>query len=511
LEFSQNLSTDPSVNFADYVSLDPVAPFQVDVSGNLLCLGGLPLEPERQVTIREGLPSQTGERTEYDETFTLTFGDRPAYVGFAGGGVILPRSEADGIAIETVNVSRIEVEVLRVPDRILSQYQLEQGENNEEGGWGYWSFNGAGENVGVSVYKGQIDVDTRVRNDAVTTVFSLGSALSEIRPGAYVVKVRDVSPSAGQRGNGESDNESPASSYRWILYTDMALQSFSGATGIDVVVRSLRTARPLSNTTLTLIASNNEELARVRTDRDGRAHFNDALVNGDGPARARYVMAYGAEGDFAALDLQRPSLDLSDRGVDGRRAPGDVDAYLYTERGIYRPGERVRLIGLIRDQVGRAISNRQSTLVVYRPNGTEARRIRMTEAVDAGAIAKNIELDRSSPRGVWSAQLLVDGQEAVAGTVSWSVEDFVPERLRVQIEASEDVLRRGQSRPINVQADFLYGAPGSGLAVEGEGRLMVDPTPFPDFAEYTFGRADESFDERFFQLPPTVTDGSGAA
>jgi alpha-2-macroglobulin len=66
LEFSQNLSTDQSVNFADYISLEPAAPFQVDVSGNLLCLGGLPLEPERQVTIREGLPSQTGERTEYD-------------------------------------------------------------------------------------------------------------------------------------------------------------------------------------------------------------------------------------------------------------------------------------------------------------------------------------------------------------------------------------------------------------------------------------------------------------
>ena len=65
----------------------------------------------------------------------------------------------------------------------------------------------------------------------------------------------------------------------------------------------------------------------------------------------------------------------------------------------------------------------------------------MTEAVDGGAIAKNIELDRSSPRGVWRAEMLVDGQEAAAGNVSWSVEDFVPQRLRVQIEASEAVLR----------------------------------------------------------------------
>lgn len=519
LEFSENLSTDPSINYADYLELDPGAPFQVDVSGSLLCLGGLPFEPERDVTIRQGLPAANGDRTEYEEHFRMTFGDRPAYVGFAGSGVILPRAEADGIAIETVNVSKLHVQVLRVPDRILSQYEVARGEQNEEGGWGNWSFRYEGTNVGVEVYDGEIDIDTTGRrNTAQTTVFALGAALRDLRPGAYIVKVKDDSAGAGGSG-GDSEDNSPASAYRWIIYTDMALQSFSGASGLDVVVRSLRTARPLANTTLTLIAENNEELARARTDGDGRVHFADALVSGEGPARARYVMAYGGQGDFAALDLQRPALDLSDRGVDGRRAPGDIDAYLYTERGIYRPGERVRLIGLIRDQIGRAINNRESTLVVYRPNGTEARRIRMHAADQTvGAIAKNIELDRSAPRGLWRAELQVDGQEAIAGSVSWSVEDFVPQRLRVRFTPSEDqlraqhvMLRRGQSQTIGVQADFLYGAPGGGLPVEAEGRLTVDPNPFPEQEGFSFGRQDESFDERFFQFTGTTTDGSGAA
>ncbi|MBX3510831.1 MAG: alpha-2-macroglobulin family protein, partial [Hyphomonadaceae bacterium] len=161
--------------------------------------------------------------------------------------------------------------------------------------------------------------------------------------------------------------------------------------------------------------------------------------------------------------------------------------------------------------VGRSVSGRQSTLVVYRPNGTEARRIRLDAAADAGAIAKNIDIDRSAPRGLWRAVLTVDGQDAAAGEVSWSVEDFVPQRLRVRIDASEAVLRAGQSRPISVQADFLYGAPGAGLAVEAEGRLTVDPNPFPQFDGYAFGRADESFDERMFTLDSTVTDGAGRA
>ena len=512
LEFTRNLSTDPNVHWADFLTIDPATQVNIDVSANLLCIGGLPFEPDRQVTIKEGLPASDGSKTESDETFTLTFGDRPAYVGFAGGGVILPRSEADGIAFETVNVSRLEVEVLRVPDRILSQQEISPGEINEEGGWGSWSFDSAGSDVGVSVYKGQIDVAnaSRNRNTAVTTVFALGGAVGTLRPGAYVVKVKDVTPGAGE-SRGDSENQSPASAYRWVLYTDMALQTFSGATGVDLVVRSLRTARVMSGVQVALIAQNNEELGRATTDGQGRVHFNKALVEGQGPSHARYVMAYGPRGDFAALDLNRPSLDLSDRAVDGRRAPGDVDAYVYTERGVYRPGERVWVNALVRDTVGRAISDRPSTLVLYRPNGTEARRFRMSAAVDAGAIHKGIDLDRGAPRGSWRAVLTVDGQDAAAGEVSFSVEDFVPQRLRVRIEANEAVLRHAQTRPISVQADFLYGAPGAGLPVEAEGRLSVDPNPFPEQRGFIFGKEDESFSERMIQLPATTTDGSGHA
>lgn len=517
LEFSRPLSQEPNVNFADYITLEPAAPFQTEASGALLCLAGLPYEPDRQVTIKQGLPANDGERTRRDETFTLSFGDRPAYVGFAGNGVILPRAEADGLAIETVNVSKIDIEVLRVPDRILSQRSIEAGETFDEGSWGWW---GDGDDVGVKVFGGEIDIAlnscpdrpqdrgcTR-RNQGITTVFPLGANLRDMRPGAYIVRVKDDSPGAGANGR---DNDRPAFAYRWIIYTDTALQTFEGATGMDVVARSLRTARPLANVTLTLIAQNNDELARARTDANGLVHFNKALFEGEGAARARYVMAYGAEGDFAALDLNRSSLDLTDRGVDGRRTPGDIDAYLYTERGVYRPGERARIIGLIRDPAGRAITNRESTLVVYRPNGTEARRQRLRAAVMAGAVAQNFQLDRSAPRGMWRAELIVDGQEEAAGAVSFSVEDFVPQRLRVRMTADQAALVRGQSRPIAVQADFLYGAPGGGLAVEAEARLTVDPNPFPNAAGYMFGKTDESFSEQLIQLPATTTDGSGAA
>jgi hypothetical protein len=121
LEFSQNLSRDASIHYADYIRMDPAAPYSVDVSGNLLCLGGLPLNPERQVTVRQGLPSASGERTPIDETFTLTFGDRPALDGVSA----LPVD--DGVGLDHVGalVRRAEQRHGQGPQRQATQHEDE--------------------------------------------------------------------------------------------------------------------------------------------------------------------------------------------------------------------------------------------------------------------------------------------------------------------------------------------------------------------------------------------------
>ena len=65
--------------------------------------------------------------------------------------MILPRSEADGIAIETVNVSRArQSKCCACRTASCRNTRSITGESNEEGGWGYWGFNSAGEDVGVA-------------------------------------------------------------------------------------------------------------------------------------------------------------------------------------------------------------------------------------------------------------------------------------------------------------------------------------------------------------------------
>jgi uncharacterized protein YfaS (alpha-2-macroglobulin family) len=93
--------------------------------------------------------------------------------------------------------------------------------------------------------------------------------------------------------------------------------------------------------------------------------------------------------DYGFLDLKQTAFDLSDRGVKGRVAPTGLDAFLYTERGVYRSGETVYLTSLLRDAKGAAVTGLPLTIVVKRPDGVEYRR-RQVEDQGAGGRAHSI-------------------------------------------------------------------------------------------------------------------------
>ena len=95
----------------------------VTAKGDELCVAGGGFYGHR-ITLLKGLPAKTGETLAANADVDFTFGDKPPYVGFQGEGVILPRDEADGLGVETVNVTRLEVPVWRVPDRNLVRKEI---------------------------------------------------------------------------------------------------------------------------------------------------------------------------------------------------------------------------------------------------------------------------------------------------------------------------------------------------------------------------------------------------
>lgn len=498
--FAAPLNPAGDIDIRDYIVVSPKTSFSHSISGNDLCLSGFGFDADYQVTLKSGLPAQDGRKLITDITEDITFGDKPKYVGFAGNGIILPRIGSQGLAVESVNIDVLEVEVARVTDRMLARRNPQVGEAVLEGDYG-WEGNRAATQIRSVLWEGEVDVQSE-RNKTVKTILPLSELVGTLEPGAYIVMVN--------RKHGEDEHEF-ARAWRWIIVTDLAITSYQGADGLNVGVRSIDTAKPAKGMKILLVAENNELLAHTETDASGHASFAAALMNGDGNNKPRMVMAYDTDQDFAMLDLQRAPIDLSDHDVTGRDSDDLFDIYGFSERGVYRPGETAYFTVMLRNQQGKSLADRDVSLSVRRPNGIEATRHRIEQDKiedKHGVINWAYEIPSSAPRGRWSLRVEPDGVDSVS-SIDFSVADFVPQKIKIGLKANEAPIRVGEIRELTVDAQFLYGAPGAALSSEAEARIRVDKQPFKAFTDYTFGPNEANFRERFMEMGTGVTDGAG--
>ncbi len=149
------------------------------------------------------------------------------------------------------------------------------------------------------------------------------------------------------------------------------MTAFSGNDGIHAFVHSLDTTQPKGAVEVRLLSRSNEVLARKRTSDTGHVQFEANLARGEGALSPAMLIASDTKGDYAFLSLKSPAFDLTDRGVSGRVVPAGLDAFVYTERGVYRSGETVQVTALLRDGQGMAALNVPVTLVVERPDGVD--------------------------------------------------------------------------------------------------------------------------------------------
>ena len=514
LSFNKPLATS-NVTYGDYVTIAPEVKTALRVVDDKLCVGGLSYGETYKVRLRSGFPGRDGVKLDADQDVEVALGARPAVVTLPGRGFILPRGSAAGLPITTVNVSKVGIAVYRVNERAINGFAADRYESTFPGSQPLadtWSLFGwlNGSN-GALQWRGTMEV-RNVANQAVTTAFPIRETVQDWKPGSYFVVAWDAAqPPPRSYEEQETAGANGQATGMWVMDTDIALTTFTGEDGLSVFARSLQTARPLAGLEVVLLSAGNEPMAKAVSDEAGRVLFAAGLLKGRGAARAAAVMASNAgQQDFTRLEIGKAPFDFSDRGVTGREQPGPVDAFLYSERGVYRPGETVQLMALLRDNAAVALTNLPVTLIVKRPDGSEFTRFSQAPGA-GGAVQQAIALPKSSRRGRWSVAAHVDPKAPPVGTLDFSVEDFVPEKLKVEVTPAAPIVRPGQVNNFDVKADFLYGAPGANLAVEGDLRITVDAQPFPDHARYNFGsqQARKDFEPPFVTLKAPDTDDAG--
>lgn len=476
-QFSEDLAK--RVDFAPFVALAGSDKPALTSEDKQLCVEGLKHGERYNINLRAGLPSTVKESLPKSAEFNIYVRDRKPFVRFTGRAYVLPRSGQRGIPVVSVNTQAVSVNVFRIGDRnligtvidsdfqkTLSKYQLDS----------------LGDERGTKVWTGELATASTLNAD-VTTAFPVDQVLGDLQPGVYVMTATAKGPGAA---NGDDDGTLAT---QWFIVSDLGLTAFSGNDGIHVFVNSLASTDPVGKAEVRLVARNNEILATRKTDDSGHVLFEAGLARGEGGLSPALLTVTGDKGDYAFLSLKTNAFDLSDRGVSGRAVPAGADAFVYAERGVYRSGETVYLTALLRDGQGNAVAGGPLTLVVERPDGVEFRRAVLPDQ-GAGGRSLTLPLNSAVPTGTWRVRAFTDPKGSSVGETTFMVEDYVPDRIEFDISSKDKQIKADVPVQLKVDGHFLYGAPASGLQIEGD--LLVAPTASrPGYAGYQFGISDD--------------------
>ncbi len=440
-QFSEELPG-KRTDFSPFVAVAGQDKPALSVDEKQLCVEGLRHGERYAITLRAGLPSTVRETLAKAADFSIFVRDRSPLARFTSKAYVLPRTGQRGIPVVSVNTPTVAIKIYRIGDRNLLDTVV--GENFQRSLSRYELEQLASER-GVAVWNGELKVESPL-NAEVTTAFPVDEAIGTLSPGVYVMSAE----AAGAKSDDFGDLAT-----QWFIVSDLGLTAFSGNDGIHVFVNSLASATADAGADIRLIARNNEVLASRRTDAAGHALFEPGLARGEGGLSPALLVATDAGGDYGFLSLKAPAFDFSDRGVTGRIVPAGLDAFVFTERGVYRTGETVHVTALLRDPLGVAALNVPLTLVVERPDGVEYRR---AVVADQGLGGRNLEVPiaTTAATGTWRVRAYSDHQAAAARRGELHGRGLC---------ARPDGVHAGESRN--------RGGPGQGVRCDGRGPVPV--------------------------------------
>ena len=501
--FSEQLAR--KTDFSPYVAVSGSSNTAISNEDQQICVEGLKHGERYAIVLRQGLPSAVGESLLKSADYEIYVRDRSPQAHFAGKAYVLPRQGQQGAPLVTVNTSKVSIDVYRVGDRnLLATVNRDDflkpinSSRAEE----------IASQDGAKIWSGSMDVAAALNQDVVTD-FPVLDAVGKLEPGVYVVTAR---PWKGASNPADADSgETAQLAAQWMVVSDLGLTAISGDDGVHALVQSLGSAAPLSGVALKLVARNNEVLAVKTTGADGRVDFDPGLARGKGGSAPGLLVATLGD-DYGFLSLAQSAFDLTDRGVAGRDPPSGLDAFLYTERGVYRSGETVFATAMLRDSKGAAKPGLPLTLIVKRPDGVEYKRATLADQ-GLGGRSYALPLLSGSAAGKWSIEAYADPKGDSIGRVEFLLEDYIPERLDFTLKPAKSIVDPGEPVGLSLDARFLYGAPASGLDVTGAIRLQaVEGAALANYPGYVGGLADDDFTTVESQFTDKVqTDDKGHA
>ena len=277
------------------------------------------------------------------------------------------------------------------------------------------------------------------------------------------------------------------------------IAKYSGGDKLWVSVSDILTAEPVFNSELYVYSYQLGEIGYAKTGTDGMAE-----ISLSGRPFAIVAKRGGATSYLKVTDGDEKSLSRFDVG--GKKLEKGLKAFIYGERGVWRPGDTLHVTLLLEDKEGRIPDKHPAVMELYTPESRFYSKMINGNGKD-GFYLFDIPTKPEDPTGDWTAYFKIGGATFAKNL---KIESIKPNRLKINLNL-DGTLEGGSKIPLGISSNWLTGPAASGLAAKVDMTLRTGPSTFKGYEGYSFRTPLSEFSRSEHNLVDTRLGKDGKA
>src|SRR5450432_3851559 len=472
---SQQIST---TNLVSYLTIEPAVKFNTEITetGFTIHSDQFNVDKTYQLTIKKGLRGQIGGTLNEDYINNLAFGTLEPDISFQNKkGIYLSGKGEKNIEVRITNVEKVKLVISKIyENNLLSAQQNGYYPQEKEGSRSEYEDN-ASSTPGDVIFEQEINSSLLPKyGNSHLLHLDMEDKLPEFK-GIYHIMIR-------------SAKDYWVKDSRFLSLSDIGLIAKEGTTNLVVFANSIQNATVIKGVNMTAYGANNQILGVATTDDQGVATIKYSRREFAGFKPAMIIAKTGD--DFNYLPFSSTKINTSRFDVGGKtlNATG-LDAFIYPERDIYRPGETINYSVIVRDYSWKSPGEIPVKLKFLFPNGKELKSFRKS-LNDQGSMEGNIDLPVTAITGTYSLEVYASN-DILLSTQPFHVEEFVPDRIKVTARLNAAFYEPGNTAEIKIQAVNFFGPPATGRNYECEIQLKQKTFSAKKFNNYDFSLTNQ--------------------
>ncbi len=495
-------------NLRSFIKFEPDLTYSVEPNENGFTVRSEKFDIEKSYafTVVKDLRGKIGGFLKENYDGSVAFGELEAGISFTNSkAVYLSRKGSKNLEVQITNVPKVKLIISKIYENNLlpahrygyspqeSRARYASHDEGYDGDYYYESDNNEGV-LGDVIYEKEIDTRALPKSNGgrVLNFSSFEDRLPDFN-GIYHVMIRSVA-------------DYWVRDSRYISLSDLGLIAKEGKDKVYVFANSLKTATALKGVNISVYSNNNQLLGTGATNNDGVAEI--AIISKEFAGFSPAMIIAKTADDFNYLPFNNSKVNTSRFAVGGKRNnPSGMDAFVYAERDIYRPGEKINFSVILRDSKWNSPGEIPLKMLFLLPNGKELKSFRKS-LNEEGSLEGAIEIANAAITGSYTLEVYTSNDVLLASK-NFSVEEFVPDRIRVNAKLDKAFLRPGESANLDINAVNFFGPPAANRNFETEIQVKQKVFSPEKFDSYDFSLANQNtFFDKLVKEGKTDAEGN---